>query len=611
MQQEVKIVGNYSRIWEKTGDMQKYKEKLYMIGKLIPMILALCLLLTVSINSGQSDQAKPAACVLQGEYSQNGGAWIPWEKEVRLSALDGDVTFRGNFTSEIKEGVNIQLYTNHITASIWVNGQEIACDALMDDGTDVSSCGTGWKSVISPGITTEDIVEIRLHNPHSFGNREAYTKLLTSIYTVQQHELRGMLEAQNFFFSRIGIVILIISVMILGFSFIFSATQDTYEGKMTVFSLLSLFSGIYIIFDTADVSLWSRVTAFNTQILFLSMMLAAFSFCMYISREVSGKAKTVVTAVAVAEGSVLTMIKAACLCKVTMLYDMMPFWMILQIVICAVLLVCCICEGAFRSRRISLYLCIGLIISMGADSLNYFFYWWEQGLISKAAFLIFFFYSFVKGTQRMLEELRVSAEAKRLEGELKNSNIVLAVSQIRAHFIFNILNAISGMCKYDPERADETVVCFSRYLRTNIDIMQEDKPVNFHVALKHLEDYVTLEQIRFEDKVKFVKDITVNDFMIPLLVLQPIVENAIKHGVTPKSSGGTVILRTWKDEEYIYISIQDDGVGFDPDSLKDKTGVGLKNVRFRLEHMIDGKMTVESKIGEGTTVTIYIPYKEV
>ena len=211
----------------------------------------------------------------------------------------------------------------------------------------------------------------------------------------------------------------------------------------------------------------------------------------------------------------------------------------------------------------------------------------------------------------MLEELRVSAEAKRLEGELKNSNIVLAVSQIRAHFIFNILNAISGMCKYDPERADETVVCFSRYLRTNIDIMQEDKPVNFHVALKHLEDYVTLEQIRFEDKVKFVKDIMVNDFMIPLLVLQPIVENAIKHGVTPKSSGGTVILRTWKDEEYIYISIQDDGVGFDPDSLKDKTGVGLKNVRFRLEHMIDGKMTVESKIGEGTTVTIYIPYKEV
>ena len=196
------------------------------------------------------------------------------------------------------------------------------------------------------------------------------------------------------------------------------------------------------------------------------------------------------------------------------------------------------------------------------------------------------------------------------ENQLMQSRLTTMQSQIRSHFIFNILNAISGMCKYDPEKADQTVVCFARYLRTNIDIMQDEQKVTFRSALRHLEDYVALEQIRFGDHIRFVTQIYVENFMIPPLVLQPIVENAIKHGLTPKSNGGTVRLRTWTVNDEVWIEIRDDGVGFNVDAVSSERSVGLKNVRFRLEQLMQGRMMINSTPGKGTVVTIAIPREE-
>ena len=184
------------------------------------------------------------------------------------------------------------------------------------------------------------------------------------------------------------------------------------------------------------------------------------------------------------------------------------------------------------------------------------------------------------------------------------------MNQIRTHFIFNVLNAISGMCKYDPEKADRTVVRFSRYLRTNIDIMQADAPISFSAALRHVEDYIVLEQIRFGDKLRFITDITVEDFMLPPLILQPLVENAIKHGISVKPNGGTITLRTRSEKGNFLIFIEDDGVGFDPSAAGSEHSVGLKNVRFRLRHMVNGSLSIDSTPGHGTVYTISIPQKE-
>ena len=219
-------------------------------------------------------------------------------------------------------------------------------------------------------------------------------------------------------------------------------------------------------------------------------------------------------------------------------------------------------------------------------------------------------YSMLEGIRMLIRYTEQKNALEEMHTRLTLSRTTTMMSQIRSHFVFNILNAISGMCKYDPEKADDTVVRFARYLRNNIDIMEDDKNIPFAADLRQLEDYVMLEQVRFGDKLEFYTDVETDQFMIPPLILQPVVENAIKHGISKKQSNGTIILRTRDAGENIVITVEDDGVGFDTQELSKEKSVGLKNIRFRLHHLVNGTLDIASEEGKGTIVTITIPKKE-
>lgn len=132
----------------------------------------------------------------------------------------------------------------------------------------------------------------------------------------------------------------------------------------------------------------------------------------------------------------------------------------------------------------------------------------------------------------------------------------------------------------------------------------------FSKSMEHLEDYIVLEQLRFDNRLHFVKQVEVTNFKLPPLILQPIVENSIKHGLFPKPEGGTITLQTQVRDDDIEIIIMDDGVGYDVNEMKKEESVGLDNVRFRLKYMVKGRMNIESSPGNGTKVTIIIPHKE-
>ena len=228
-------------------------------------------------------------------------------------------------------------------------------------------------------------------------------------------------------------------------------------------------------------------------------------------------------------------------------------------------------------------------------------------LITLMTFVIFVIFS---GIELLVVHNKTKKELVEKEKQLMDVRITMMFSQIRSHFIFNILNAISGMCKYDPLKADETIINFARYLRTNIETIYNDQLIPFRSSLHQLEDYVVLEQVRFQDKIRFVTDISVDNFLIPPLMLQPIVENAIRHGITPKDNGGTILLKSYAAGDRVCVIVRDDGVGFHPEALRNAESTALKNVQFRLQHMIGGTLEIESRIGHGTTVTMMIPWKE-
>ena len=197
-----------------------------------------------------------------------------------------------------------------------------------------------------------------------------------------------------------------------------------------------------------------------------------------------------------------------------------------------------------------------------------------------------------------------------LESELLQSQISIMLSQIRPHFLYNALVAIQELCLIDPQTASEAVAEFSIYLRGNLDSLSIKTPIPFEKELLHVKTYLSLEKKRFDDRLNIVYDIGASDFSIPVLTLQPIVENAVRHGVTKRDEGGSVTISTNETETDAVITVTDDGVGFDSSrvpKLDGRAHVGIENVRSRLVSMCGGTLLIQSEPGVGTVAVITIP----
>lgn len=204
-----------------------------------------------------------------------------------------------------------------------------------------------------------------------------------------------------------------------------------------------------------------------------------------------------------------------------------------------------------------------------------------------------------------------SRKLRQQEKEMYDMHVAVMLSQIGPHFIFNTLSTIKHLCKRDPQLAAETVDAFAGYLRGNIDSLTKSEKIPFTRELDHVKQYLTVEKTRFGDKIHVSYDIKEEQFMIPVLTLQPLVENAVKHGILRKLDGGNICIRSYKKEDGYVVEIQDDGIGFDPQKkIEDgKTHVGLDNVITRVQDIQNGKVDIESHLGEGTKITVWIPQK--
>lgn len=206
----------------------------------------------------------------------------------------------------------------------------------------------------------------------------------------------------------------------------------------------------------------------------------------------------------------------------------------------------------------------------------------------------------------MVEQNQILAMREKEAADLR---ISLMLSQIAPHFIYNTLTTIQGLCDKDPALAKETTGQFAKYLRGNLDSLSQNENIPFSRELEHVKCYLSIEKKRFGDRVNVVYDIEEDGFMIPALTLQPIVENAVKHGLCKKDGGGTVWIHAYETDGTNQIVVEDDGAGFDAKSLLDdgKKHIGLRNVKSRLKDMCKGTIDVTSEIGKGTKVTIGIP----
>ena len=210
--------------------------------------------------------------------------------------------------------------------------------------------------------------------------------------------------------------------------------------------------------------------------------------------------------------------------------------------------------------------------------------------------ILFLFVNVRKNEQLALEEKRS-----------KEAEIRVMMSQIKPHFVYNTLASISTLIKIDPDKAQKGLDDFTEYLRTNLSSLTDTGLILFNQELKHIETYLSLEKMRFDERLNIIYNIEALDFFVPPLSIQPLVENAVKHGILQKVEGGTINISSYEKEDAYVIEIKDDGVGFNPSELKedDNNHIGLNNVRYRLSSMCHGDMKIDSEVGKGTTITVH------
>ncbi|MFI3170699.1 MAG: histidine kinase, partial [Faecalibacterium sp.] len=181
------------------------------------------------------------------------------------------------------------------------------------------------------------------------------------------------------------------------------------------------------------------------------------------------------------------------------------------------------------------------------------------------------------------------------------------IYQIKAHFFFNTLNTISALCKQDASKADKAIITFASFMRSYMYLINEGKNIPFDQEISLVKSSLAIEKMRFPNSFSYDFDLEYTDFILPPLCLQPLVENAVLHGLRKTGSHGTLHISTKKAGNMAQIRIIDNGVGFDPSILETTSSIGIRNLTKRISLMANGTVSFQSNPGEGTVVLIEVP----
>ena len=214
-------------------------------------------------------------------------------------------------------------------------------------------------------------------------------------------------------------------------------------------------------------------------------------------------------------------------------------------------------------------------------------------------------YSFILSDQ-IEQDRRQRQKIVRQQQEIAHERASVMVLQMRPHFIYNTLMSIHSLCSLDPRKAQQITLDFTNYLRRNFNAVASDSAIPFSTELEHTRAYLAVEQAQYDDLLVVDYDTPYTHFRLPPLTLQPIVENAVKHGMDPDSDPLHISIRTRSTDSGAEITVEDTGPGFDP-SDENKPHIALANIRQRLEMMCEGNMTIMPRNGGGTVVKVTIP----
>lgn len=587
------------------------------------LVVSSTLLITSVMNNSQADWAIVPDIRLVGEYKIGDGEWKPIVEGEHISATKGDVMLKGvlkicdpetnDFFGTVTNGSLMYFTFNHINLSLTENNQITMVYDIENPLIGEDACG--HNSVVAEYNGEEGYFEGVIRNYHRFGNETAVDEFLSSmkLYASDYSEKTALRSGNS---ERVVAIMIIISaLLVLGIA-IFSYLLDKSAFKNYLFSgLLILSAGFFFLFTSKAIYLWSDLMIVNTVLKGISAMAYLLFAFVLIQSLLSGKKEKAAHIITLLYGFFVSVLIVVPMFSKVYFYDVLGVWSVgaaVVAVIFTVLVLLSALKASGKQKLPHLFISLGLLLFL-ADIAAAYFGFWQTGFASKIYFLIGFMISAVVSLRIVPRNIRAAKKAEELEkekitldAELARSRISTLMSQIHPHFIYNTLGSIEQLCELDPPKAAKLVNDFSKYLRGNFGEIDNTRLIRVSKELEHTEYYIGIEKVRFPD-IEFITEITCCDFSIPALTIQPIVENAVKHGVLKREAGGTVKVKTYETDCSYFISVKDNGVGFDVSELQRENHIGLRNIKSRLEAMCGGVLHIESIVGVGSKITVEIP----
>lgn len=403
-----------------------------------------------------------------------------------------------------------------------------------------------------------------------------------------------------------GLVLLLLS---LGFLSVSDAFAQIYRGNVTDFGYYAVRISNFLVFASGYI---------------ISVVAASFSFGMVNeARESKGRStankdlKVLIIVVCLLSAIGLIMLIASQFYPIFYEFDSNNNYsrLVLSPVQQAVPAVCLLlvlltCLRDFKLLDKEDKFCIVACTVIPAGSLIYvlFNYGFPGGIIAADLCGIILFLTYEISHNRRAADREM--EIARKEAQFQGQRLKMMQNQIRPHFIFNSLLAIKQLCYEEPEKAADALQNFAGFLRTNLEALSSDQSVPFLKELECIKEYVALEQADPASKFSIKYDINYSDFYIPILTVQPMVENAIRHGIAGRGADGLVRLSTDLEGDEIFIRVEDNGWGYVSETKQqaEHRSIGIDNVRERLRYSCEGTLSI-ANTGNGTVVTITIPRK--
>ena len=591
--------------------------------------------------------------ILEGEYSVDGGAWKAFDPDTPIQDRFHRIVFRGNipkstfrFYQEISISVrNLWFSLRLADGETLLESKYYTVDEFLDsyfEGMEVDESERdrmkrtilrlapfeyympdtpGYTEnfifieddLTANGIDSSVMLEMEFINPY-----DIMPSGFSDLVKFNISHGNGNLPQ----FNRDVLPLCFIFLIICMFGLLFFPMAAFIFGKIDfrylAFGFMVFFWGLFMIVQVTNVYI-AHLIHDRTVCLFvdrISVYLFVTALLIFFCSNLTGPVTRVIS------GSITSVFAAAVMLSAVLHFtgvaDMVVTGVYIHILIAinaAVMTALIISEvrnaGKEESRRMIFLLVswIPMVITLILDvidqivsipGINYFKYGLMVAVIAQIVRLIF----------DMRKQYRDAIRYQKMQRELYEAKVAVMTSQIRPHFMYNALTSIAMMCTIDPAVAQEATVTFAKYLRENMDSLKQKAPVPFTRELDHLKKYLYIEKLRFADKLNIVYDIQATDFVIPQLSVQPLVENAVKHGVGAKKKGGTVTITSRETDTAYEVVIADDGVGFDTSAPKADDGrshIGMDNTRTRLKEMCGGYLVIESTVGEGTTAKIVLP----